>query len=219
MAKKLTTPGSIYKAGQLPTAWLFSAEQLRDAAEVILRDQQAREAPYFQAADEAGMEALSNAILAQDGTATVEIKNEPPNYLPAQLLYAFAIENILKGILSVKNPGWANETRISRKLQTHQLADLAGEAGVQLAVQEIPVADALSHIADWAGCYPVASKLEKYVGKVPLGINPDSLLDWGSHHPIMRRLFNRLHDELLAMLPSPVSRSFGSVTSIRPKIS
>ena len=49
MAKE--TPGSVYKSGQAPTAWLNSAEQLRNAAEIILADQMSREIPYLQAVD------------------------------------------------------------------------------------------------------------------------------------------------------------------------
>jgi hypothetical protein len=212
------TPGSVYKSGQAPTAWLNSAEQLRHAAEIILVDQMSREVPYFQAVDVASREALGLAIAAVDGTATVEITEPSPNYLPAQLLYAFALENLLKAILCSKNPGWMNENKVSRKLRTHRLADLANEAGIQVFSQETSVVNALSDIAEWVGRYPVALDVEKHVsGTIPLGINPDALLDWGSAHPVMRRLYDRLHELLLKSLPSPPVRSFGSVTTIRPK--
>lgn len=217
MAKE--TPGSAYKSGQMPTAWLNSAEQLRHAAEIILVDQISREIPYFQAVDVAGREALGLAIAAADGTATVEIREPSPNYLPAQLLYAFALENLLKAIVCSKNPAWMNENRISKRLNTHRLGELAHEAGIQVFPQETSVVDALSNIAEWVGRYPIASSIEKYAsGNIPLGINPDALLDWGSAHPVMRRLYDRLHELLLKSLRSPPASSFGSVTAVRPKI-
>jgi hypothetical protein len=218
MKKKGETPGGVYKDGQTPAAWLRSAEQLAHAAEIILKDQQAREVPFFRATDDAGKVAVSRAIMADDGKATVEIVCEAPNYVPAELLYAFAVENVIKGILAHRNPGLANEVRIGKPMRTHQLMELANEAGVEFFPQEIAVAEALSHIAEWVGRYPVAAAIDKYVGKVPLGVNPDSLLDWGSQHPIMKRLYSRLHDELVSMLPSTLKRSFGSVTAFRPKI-
>lgn len=212
------TPGSIYKSGQAPTAWLNNAEQLQHAAELILVDQMSREIPYFQAVDVASREAIGMAIAAADGKATVEIKEPSPNYLPAQLLYAFALENLLKAILCSKNPGWMNENRISKRLNTHRLADLAHEAGIQVFPQETSVVNALSNIAQWVGRYPIASNIEKYAsGNIPLGINPDALLDWGSAHPVMRRLYDRLRELLLKSLPSPPVSSFGSVTAVRPK--
>jgi hypothetical protein len=218
MAKE--KPGSVYKSAQVPTVWLNSADQLRHAAEIILVDQTSREIAYFQAVDVAGKEAVGLAIAAPDGKATVEIKEPAPNYLPGQLLYAFALENLLKAILCFKNPGWMNESKLSKKLKTHRLADLAREADIEVFPQETSVVNGLSDIADWVGRYPVASSIEKHAsGNIPLGINPDALLDWGSAHPVMRRLYDRLRELLLKSLPSPPVRGFDLVTAVRPKMS
>ena len=184
--------------------WFLSAERLRGAAEIILGDQIKQEIPYFNAVDVAVKEAVAKASIARDGSASVEISCLPPNYLPAQLLYAFAMENALKGLIVARNPGIVSPQRISKTLKSHELVKLAKDARFSLAVQEIPVLRALSHIAEWVGRYPVATTMDKYVNPknpYPLGLDPDALLDWGSQHPIMRACFDRAMQDLEKLLP------------------
>ena len=88
---------TMYRAAQNPAGWLISAERLRDAAEVILKAEVAREIPYFRAHDEATQEALAIACTDSNKSGHAEIKCEPPNYLPAQLLYAYAIGESAEG--------------------------------------------------------------------------------------------------------------------------
>src|SRR5690348_13882869 len=88
-----------FKAAQRPIAWLLSAERLRDAAEVICTHERAAEIPYFQAHTAAEKEAAAEACSDGNDAGVAEIKAMPPNYPPAQLLYAFAIENVLKGLI------------------------------------------------------------------------------------------------------------------------
>jgi hypothetical protein len=217
--KKTETAGETYKAAQSPSAWFSSALRLQGAAEIILKDQVAQEIPYFQAVDAAGKEALSLAITALEGRATVEVKCGGPNYLPAQLLYAFAIENALKGLALLRRPGLANQDRVSRVLMTHNLIELAAEAKFEVFVQENSVLAALSQIGEWAGRYPIASIRVKYIERnYPLDLNPDSLLDWGSAHPIMRRFLTRALESLEKDLPEPPQR-YDSVTALRPRTS
>jgi hypothetical protein len=106
-------PEELFKAAQQPHAWLSTAEQLAAAAELILQDQVRHEAPYFRAYDAARQEALLAACASpEEGAGSAEIKCEPPNYLPAQMLYAFALENVLKGLLIAKKirVGWGAQT-------------------------------------------------------------------------------------------------------------
>lgn len=198
--------------------WFLSAERLRGAAEIILGDQVKQEISYFKAVDDAGIAAVGAAHNAPDGSASVEISCPPPNYLPARLLYAFAIENALKGLIVARNPGLVSPRKISKSIKSHDLIKLAKGARFSLGVQEVPILKALSHIAEWVGRYPVATELDKYKNPenpYPLGLDPDPLLDWDSQHPIMRVCFDRMVQELEKMLPRPLSR-FGSVVAVRP---
>ena len=120
----------MYKAAQNPTSWLLSAERLRDAAEVIINAEMAREIPYFRAHDEATREALALACTGTNKSGYAEIKSDPPNYPPAQLLYAYAIENVLKGLIVANDVSVVDENKISKPLKSHDLIELSTSAGV-----------------------------------------------------------------------------------------
>jgi hypothetical protein len=215
MPKKPLTPELIFEIKQQPSFWLLSAERLCAAAEIVLADQAKIEPAYNKAVDAAGREAEAAALTAADGIGHAEIKCEEPNYVPGQLLYAFAIENALKGLIFARHPNYANPSRLSRPLVSHDLVKMAGKADVLLTSQETPVLEALSQIAEWAGRYPLAVTREKYVGKYPLGMQPEALLDWGAQHPTMRAFFARVANELRQALPRTPSR-FSTVVALRP---
>src|SRR2546425_4452739 len=86
-----------FKGAQSPVSWLSWAERLRDAAELIFASEAPKEVAYFQAYTEASNEALAKACAMPNGTGSAEIKCDPPNYLPGQMLCAFALENTFKG--------------------------------------------------------------------------------------------------------------------------
>src|SRR5438105_3825329 len=94
-----------FKAAQQPHGWLSAAEKLAAAAELIMSDQVRHEVPYFRAYEKAQHEALSHACVSPDRAGVAEIKYDAPNYLPAQLLYAFAIENALNGLIIARKRG------------------------------------------------------------------------------------------------------------------
>jgi hypothetical protein len=85
-----------FKAAQQPAAWLLSAERLRDGADAILKHELSAEIPYFRANKIAEEEAVAEAYSDCNDVGVAEIKAMPPNYPPAQLIYAYAIENVLK---------------------------------------------------------------------------------------------------------------------------
>lgn len=198
--------------------WFHSAERLRSAAEIIISDQQEQERPYFRAVDDAGVEAASLAQSAPEGAASVDILCEPPNYLPAQLLYAFALENALKGLILARDPELVGAEELSRRVKTHDLVALAKVAAFTPEVQEVPVLNALSRIAEWAGRYPVAAALKDYKktgNPHPIALVPDALLDWGSLHPVMRSCLDRALSQLRDRLPVEPKR-FGVVVVFSP---
>jgi hypothetical protein len=115
---------------------------------------------------------------------------------------------------------------LSKRIKSHDLLKVAKEASFAVAVQEVPILKALSHIAEWVGRYPVASGIEKYddhkrrdpndeTNLHPFDLNPDALLDWGSQHPVMRACFARMIQELEGLLPNPPQR-LNYITVLRP---
>ena len=213
----LTTPADAFEAQQKTVMWFLSAKRLQSAAEIILCDQVKHELPFARAVDDASKQALTIATNANDGVGRAEIQYEPPNYLPGQLLYAFAMENALKGLQIARNSGLILPNKLSKSIKSHDLIKLANDAKFPVFPQEEPALKALTHISIWAGRYPVAADLNDYRSKdnpIPLGLDPDALLDWGSQHPIIRSCFDRMLTELRSLLRTAPTR-FGSVVVFR----
>ncbi len=201
----------LFKTAQRPVAWLLSAERLRDGAEAILKHELPNEIPYFRAYAVAQQEAMAEAYSDGKDAGVVEIKAIPPNYPAAQLLYAYAIENVLKGLVIANTPRLIEERELNGELKSHNLIQLAEKASFVIHVEERPVLEALSQLSVWAGRYPVARTLREHVGTP----NSDELLDDGSAHPVMRRFFERARTELEGRLPRPIGSRFGSLVVTR----
>jgi len=189
----------LFKAGQQPAAWLRSAGRLRDAAEAILKHELPAERAYSQALKIADEEAHAESV--HDGVGAADIKAIAPNYPPAQLLYAYAIENVLKGLIVLKWPGLIQEHELHGELKTHDLNKLAKKAKVTVDQQhEGPVLEALTNLSIWAGRYPITR------GPSVDTPNPNAWLDYGSAHPIMRTFFERAYKELESGVPEQIPR-------------
>jgi hypothetical protein len=189
----------VFKAGQQPAAWLRSAGHLRNAAEVILEHERPAEISYSQALKIADEEASAASV--RDGIGEADIKATAPNYPPAQLLYAYAIENVLKGLIVFKRPDLIKEHKLDGELKNHDLNELAEKAEVTVEQDERPVLEALSRLSIWTGRYPVALN-QRHTG-MP---NPNALLGYGSAHSIMRTFFERIYKELESRVPEEIAR-------------
>jgi hypothetical protein len=200
-----------FEAAQRPVAWLLSAERLRSAADAILEHELPAEIPYFQAHKIAEEEAVAIAYSDGNDVGVSEIKAIPPNYPPAQLMYAYAIENVLKGLVVSKRPDLIQEHELHGELATHNLIRLAEKAEFTVHVRERPVLEALSRLSIWAGRYPVARTRREFDGTP----NADELLDYGSANSIMRMFFGRAYKELEGRLTPQIGSRFGSLAVIR----
>jgi hypothetical protein len=189
----------LFKAGQQPAAWLRSAGRLRDAADAILKHELPAERKYSQAREIADEEARAESVRNNTGVGVADIKAIAPNYPPAQLLYAYAIENVLKGLIVLKRPGLIREDELDGELTTHDLNELAKKAKVTVDQQhERPVLEALTRLSIWAGRYPIAR------GPSIDTPNPNVWLDYGSDHLIMRAFFERAYKELESGVPEQI---------------
>src|SRR5262249_4300767 len=189
----------VFKAGQQPASWLRSAGHLRDAAEVILEHELPTEISYSQALKIADEEATAASVRDGADFGVADIKATAPNYPPAQLLYAYAIENVLKGLIVFKQPELIKEHRLHDELIDHDLNELAKKAEVMVEQDERLVLEALSQLSIWAGRYPVA--LTRRDTNMP---NPNERLGYGSAHSIMRTFFARIYKELESRVPEPI---------------
>ncbi len=197
----------IFKAAQSPA----TAQRLRDGAEAILTHEQAFEVVYFQAHEAATQKAAAMAYSEGNDAGIADIDARVPNYPAAQLLYGYALENLLKGIWIAKDPSLISGSKLNGKLASHDLVRLANQAGFALHVQEEPVAKALSKLSVWAGRYPVALLEAEFASTS----SADELLDYGSRHPIVKAMYARGHAELTALLPMPISNLHSAVAVFR----
>jgi hypothetical protein len=201
----------VFKAGQSPFNWLSSAERLQAAADVILEREEAGAPAYFSALEAATREAFDKSYSSIDQMGSAEVRCEPPNYLPAQLLYAFALENLFKGIMVANDTTLADETKLRGELKSHALDMLAAKAGFALSPEGQSLLKTLSEIAIWAGRYPVASKLVDHTS--PPMSDPHDLLNFGRQHPMLRSVFQRAKETLVSKIPHE-TKLFGLVVAL-----
>jgi len=205
------TPQQFFRAAQSPSNWLLTAERLQQAAEVQIAHEDQFLVPYLRAHDDATKVAMADAYSPGKKAGHAEVLARAPNYPPAQLLYAYAIENALKGLIITNDPNLSNPDKLDKTLQDHDLVELAKRAGLDVYVEEQPILEALSDLSTWAGRYPVPLYAGDFVGKM----NSDELMDYGSRHTTMRQFYKRAYKALEAALPSPITTRNSSIVVFR----
>ena len=197
---QIPPPEAFFKAAQDPAGWLTTAERLAEAAEGIVSSQDALKEGYQRAyeAAESELEASHDGI--------VEIGHREPNYLPPGMLYGFAIENALKGLIIAKGGASVSEKKIDPKIKTHNLVSLATDAGIALDDNEREVLATISMLAEWAGRYPVPAKLtHKYKRFARMGTVTNEVLG-PNRLEVVRGFFNCAKAKLEAAAGGPRAR-------------
>lgn len=143
-----------FRGGQNPSSWLAWAERLRDAAEAIFANEVHNEVPYFRAHAAATGEAMAKACAIPNGSGSAEIQCIPPNYLPGQMLCAFALENALKGLMIANDPSLAGDTKLNQLIMNHDLAKLAKEGNFAVGGDEPRILKALTDLANGLAVTP-----------------------------------------------------------------
>jgi hypothetical protein len=201
-------PEDFFRVGQSPGAWLATAEKLAEAAETIAANQAKLKQGYQDACEVAAKESEAS----ESGVA--EIRHVEPNYLPAGLLYGFAIENALKGLIIANQPDILSASRIDPQIASHDLIALATSAGLTLSDDERKVLGLMSIIVEWAGRYPVAKTVVKHQRLGPMPVVSSGVLDWLRWQEVIRMFFKRAQTGLKnAVGETPVS--FGVVVTLR----
>lgn len=80
----------------------------------------------------------------------------------AFMLFGLAFEVFLKGLLVTRTPSLVEDTKLSKKLTTHDLGTLLGEAGIDLLPGQGDLVDRLSESVVWAGRYPIAKTAQLF---------------------------------------------------------
>jgi hypothetical protein len=190
MNDERTKQGAIYKAWQAPAQWFVAAQVLAASAEVLVAAADALTPAY----DRAYRVALAEL---DRGAAEAEVKAMRPRYLPPVLLYAYAIENLLKGLLAAKRPDAMGE-QTSEAFKGHVSSNFARRAGFAPDDGQARLLDRLHSVVRWIGRYPVALKVGEH-GNVYAG--RDDAIDPPKDIPAIRLLYGVLFDALKAQIP------------------
>jgi hypothetical protein len=91
----------------------------------------------------------------------VPIKAVEPDILPAIALYGAALENAFKGLMVSKDPTLIGARKVSPKLRSHKLVELARDAGISLSPSEEYLLKWVSEVVIWKGRYPVPTNTER----------------------------------------------------------
>lgn len=95
------------------------------------------------------------ALKALKHRRVVTVKAVEPDILPAIALYGAALENAFKALMVSKNPALIGAHKLSGKLKSHNLVELARAAGISLSPDEQYLLKWVSEVVIWKARYPV----------------------------------------------------------------
>ncbi len=179
-----------------PRIWLSKAYDLKYAADTL-----------FKISKKAAKTGYANFVKStKDGTfkngerklsrKETKIRMDAELSRECFLLWGFAFENILKGILISKYPEFIKTRGIDEKLKTHNLLLLANRCDVRLNKTEIKIFERLTKDIVWRQRYPIPLDLNKMIS-TEFGTGATNVVE--AHFPNlgqMENLFNNL-DKLI----------------------
>jgi hypothetical protein len=133
-------------AAKNPSDWLRVARRLRSSADVIFEHDRAIAATTLHELQRLVADGRVEALDAKEYAA--------PNLDAGYMLMAFAIENLLKGLIVGKGSVDAsNPGELFQELFTHNLSDLHNLAEPKATIER-HFLDALTYMAEWRARYP-----------------------------------------------------------------
>jgi hypothetical protein len=198
-----------FRLAQQPGMWLGLGDDLVQAAEAVIADSMRQLSVYEVARDKALREAEKIAGDSGTGEGSAPIDALLPNFLPAFLLYGYAIENLMKGLLVLASPDDLVKDEEIGVPPIHDLFKLAHQIGITPSVIDETNLKKLTEVTTWSGRYPVTKDIEQFKG---------TFLDRAAifHDPVrsigqIRRLKDELRKKLAAAVPKQDSRSILTV--------
>jgi hypothetical protein len=178
---------SVVSGARNPINWLFRAEALLRCAAIL---------------EKAWIDSRERWLIAQGQTLiNLTTGSEPHEDLKtslegllqfgpvAMMLRGFAAENLLKGLLVVREPEvWVRTSSERLFSWTHDLVTLASDAKVSPSAAETEILRRLTIFVEWGGRYPTALKAQK---------QPKTGATWSTDDlPVIERLTGRLRELL-----------------------
>ncbi len=178
---------------QRPLFWWKKGRELAEAAEIILRSHNRT------AKDQKEGRRYRRMIMPGIWQEVMQ----PISYEPANLLYALAIENALKGIVVGRDNSLISPKTLARifKSTRHNLRELGRVSGLHLSIPEQALLDKLTATIKWVGRYPTPLNEDDLMPTDENGSHQyPGLSWWGTDREDTRTFFRRLDTELIALL-------------------
>ena len=182
-------------AAKNPSDWLRVARRLRSSADVIFEHDRPIAATTLHELQRLVADGRVEALDAKEYAA--------PNLDAGYMLMAFAIENLLKGLIVGKGSiDASNPGELFHELFTHNLSDLDNLAEPKATIER-HFLDALTYVAEWRARYPTPVWIDQLwpmdeEGKIRAGAGL-----WPGDYSDIFRYSDELEAELSAYFKKP----------------
>jgi hypothetical protein len=186
--------------GQRPLFWRKQSRELAEAAEIIIRSHTRTEKDQKQ-----GRRYRRRVV----GDIWQGIMN-PISYQPAYLLYAFAIENAIKGIVVGRDNKLIAEDKLDDLFMRtgHDLNKICRMRRIDMNEVEADILTKLTQTIKWAGRYPTPNRKDDMLPAGKDGKRTHAGLDyWSNDREKLRLLYQRLDKELCTLLRDDYSEA------------
>jgi hypothetical protein len=185
----------VFQAAHQPRAWYAVARRLRSSAQAIFERENPVARRHYDEFQRLGTLAVGSDITDQYD----EIQYPFPNFDSAHMLIAFAIENLLKGLMVAKGIATLSKQELPKILKTHSLARLH-QLAIPRAVVPMYALDMLSYMAEWRGRYPLPLTADGFWPMDDHGVPRVSGYSWPQFQTDFLTYCDSLEAELLALV-------------------
>ena len=147
----------VFESSRQPRSWLLVGRRLRSSAETIFAQENPVAKRFFDELRRVG------EVSAKSGeTYDFDEGEFPyPNFDAAHMLVAFAMENLLKGLIVAKGVVTFFDQRIPRELASHNLLSLHQKALPASTITPL-ILESLTYTSTWRGRYPFPKSIDGF---------------------------------------------------------
>lgn len=179
-----------------PKAWLLVAHRLRRSADAIFERENPVARRFWQEFRRIANVSGASSTPPED---LDESKFPFPNFDAAYLLIAFAIENLLKGLMVAKGIAIFPQQKLPEILKGHDLHKLHKRATPKTAISQ-HLLESLTYMSDWRARYPFPTSVEKFWPMRDDGTPTTPGFSWPDSHTEFLAYYDGLEAELRALL-------------------
>jgi hypothetical protein len=170
---------SEFQSRGMPAFWLFKAEELHRAANILLESHICDSMNF------------NKALMAWAEKQTTKAPTMSINLtFPCFLLMGYSLENLLKGIIVSSDPECLSQGKLPKKINDHKLLNLAKTANIRFSDDEDILCKLIQSAVISFGRYPISKKAID-------GMTEEISIDYVKSGLV----FNTLYDRLKKLIP------------------